>query len=801
MKYFIKGCFCFLGSLLSLVAAAQEDPMSKSIRDRFNLYAGTALQEKMYVHLDRPFYLVGETIWFKAYNMDGARHRFLDLSKVAYMEVLDKDNNAVIQTKFSLAGGQGNGSVSIPTAVVSGNYKVRCYTSWMKNFSPDYFFETDISVINPFVKFNSDPDSIQSNAAQNVSYDVQFFPEGGYLVKNLESKVAFRAVGIDGKGVQFRGVVVNEQQDTVARFQPSRFGVGNFTWKPSSAEKYVAIITDSKGRHYKYPLPKVMELGYVMQVSDAGQDDVKITVYREGLEEAGSIYLLAHTRQLNPVAEKMNFTGNKAEILLSRAKLGEGVSHLTILNHRQKPVCERLYFKRPAKQLNLEAKVGKLEFVTREKVTLNVSGVERSNLSVSVFLTDSIQASMHEDINSYMYLTSDLKGKVENPGYYFEQITPQKDLELDNVMISHGWRRFKWTDVFGASVPKYEHLPEYDGHFVYARVMHAADHTPAAGIETYLAPLDFPANLYGGISNKNGEVAFELKKFRGTKELTLQTNLLRDSTYEFEILNPFAKEFSEKPVLPFKFDITRDKELLARSMNMQIGNSFMPRVFAEKKAALTDSLSFFGLPDEKYFLDDYTRFPTMEEVLREYVRGVMVRKRNKSFHFRMLDRLIPNTFYRTDPLVVLDGIPIFNLDKFMEVDPLKIKKIEVMSSRYLLGMMQFTGIVSFSTYKNDLAGFELDPKVLVTSYDGVQAEREFYAPKYDNQASLATRMPDFRNLMHWSPNVITDENGKAQIQFFTSDFTGNYQVIVQGITNDGVAGSSTTSFNVGKRTL
>jgi hypothetical protein len=795
MRYFIKGFICFYVVLVSLVTHAQDDPMARSIRDRFNLYAGAALLEKMYVHLDRPFYLVGETIWFKAYNMDGSRNRFLDLSKVAYLEVLDKDNNAVIQTKFSLAGGKGNGSVAIPTAVLSGNYKVRCYTNWMKNFNPDYFFETNISVVNPFIKFDPDPD-----AEKELSYDVQFFPEGGYLVKNVESKVAFRAIGVDGKGIDFKGVIVNQQQDTVARFSPSRFGIGSFNWKPADAEVYQAILTDDKGKQFKSSLPQVMEQGYVMQVTDAGQGNIKVAVFRGGLE-GGSMYLLAHTRQLNPFAERLEFNGNKAEIILSSAKLGEGVSHLTILNDRQKPVCERLYFKRPAKQLDLETRVGKQEFVTREKVTLNVDGPEKSNLSVAVFLTDSISTSQQADIRSYMYLTSDLRGQVENPAYYFQEVTPQKNMELDNVMISHGWRRFKWADVFGASVPKHEFIPEFDGHFVHAKVMNAADNSPAPGVETFLAPLDFPAIIYANISNKEGEATFELKHFRGTKEVTLQTNLLKDSTYKFEIISPFAKGFSEQVLPSFQFDKTRENELLTRSMNMQIGNAYAPRVFAEKKAALTDSLTFFGLPDEKYFLDDYTRFPTMEEVLREYVRGVMVRRRNKSFHFRMIDKLIPNTYYRTDPLVVLDGIPIFNIDKFMEVDPLKIKKIELMSSRYLLGMIQFTGIVSFSTYKNDMAGFELDPKVLVTPYDGVQAEREFYAPKYDNQSSLSSRMPDFRNLLYWSPNVTTDESGKAQIQFFTSDQTGKYQVVVQGITDNGVAGSGTASFSIGKRTL
>ena len=187
--------------------------------------------------------------------------------------------------------------------------------------------------------------------------------------------------------------------------------------------------------------------------------------------------------------------------------------------------------------------------------------------------------------------------------------------------------------------------------------------------------------------------------------------------------------------------------------------------------------------------------------MREYVRGVMVRRKQKEFHFRMIDKLVPNTYYTTDPLTLLDGIPIFHIDKLMEIDPLKIKKVETINGRYFLGPLSFTGVVSFSTYRNDLAGFELSPKVLVMPYEGVQAPREFYEPKYDTRTELASRLPDFRNLLHWSPDVTTDRNGKAQIQFNTSDQTGTYRVVIQGMAGNGRAGRQAFTFQVGKRNL
>jgi hypothetical protein len=519
------------------------------------------------------------------------------------------------------------------------------------------------------------------------------------------------------------------------------------------------------------------------------------------------VYMLAHTRQNDPQIEKKLLSKNTAVFLIDKKKLGEGISHITIFNEKVKAVSERLYFKRPAKQLAIEAKIAKT-FITREKVAMDLTAAinsavsngagELTDLSVAIYLNDSIKSPSEQDISSYLWLTSDLKGTIESPEYYFKNVSKETDEQLDNLMLTHGWRRLRWENVLSNQIPKFENLPEYDGHFITGRVLNKADSTAAKGKDAYLAALDVPARLYVAQSDQNGKIMFELRQFTGPKEITIQTNLMQDSTYRFEINTPFSKQFSTTGLPPFYFDKTLENQLLTRAINMQTGNAFLPRVYTEKKATLTDSLAFFGVPDEKYFLDDFTRFPTMEEVLREYVKGVLVRKRQKEFHFRMIDKLLPNTYYTTDPLILLDGIPIFDADKIIEFDPLKVKKIETLSSRYFLGPMTFTGIVSLSTYGNDLSGFELDPKVMVMPYEGVQAQREFYAPKYDN-GNANSRIPDFRNLLHWAPSVVTDKNGKATVEFYTSDQTGQYQVVIQGVTPTGVTGSRTVTFDVGKR--
>ena len=787
---------------LPVASSAQEDPWITSIKQRFLLHSQRAVQEKIYLHLDRPLYLVGESMWFKAYNVEGGSNSFIGMSKVAYMEVLDRENNPVAQTKFSLLEGKGHGALVIPSTIASGTYKVRCYTNWMKNFSADYFFESTVSIINPFVKFDANPDEKKA-----ITYDAGFFPEGGYLVNDLESKVGFRVVDQSGKGIDFNGAVINQDNDTIVRFKPTRYGIGYFRMTPKPNNTYRAVVRDAKGKPSLYPLADIKTEGYVMQVKDSTNRLIQVTVTSKTEAAAGSVFMVAHTRQKNVIVEKKVIDRNKVVFLLNREKLGEGISHLTILNEKLKPLCERLYFKRPDKELTIEGKVSKGSFDVREKVTMDLTSKDArgaiglANMSVAVYLEDSIRNPDPLDIASYLWLSSDLRGNVESPEYYFQSDTKEADENIDNLMITHGWRRFKWSEVFENKTSEYPNLVEYDGHFVYGKLTNTQTGAPTAGLEAYLAALDFPARLYATRSEPDGTVRFELRNFFGPKEITIQTNLSQDSTYKFEMASPFSKQFTVKPTAGFSFDKTKENQLLTRTINMQTNNAFLPKSFSEAKPVIKDSTAFFGPPDEKYFLDDFTRFPTLEEVLREYVRGVLVRRRQKEFHFRMIDKLVPNTFYTTDPLTLLDGIPIFNIDKLMEIDPLKIKKIETISSRYFLGPLSFTGIVSFSTYQNDLAGFELSPKVLVMRYEGVQAPREFYEPKYDTKADMASRLPDFRNLLHWSPDVTTDASGNAQIQFNTSDQTGTYKVVVQGMTGNGRAGRKTFTFEVAKRSM
>jgi hypothetical protein len=208
-----------------------------------------------------------------------------------------------------------------------------------------------------------------------------------------------------------------------------------------------------------------------------------------------------------------------------------------------------------------------------------------------------------------------------------------------------------------------------------------------------------------------------------------------------------------------------------------------------------DSTAFYGTADNTYLLDDFTRFPLVEEVLREYVPGVFVRKRKDGFHFLVVNKDL-NTTFRASPLILLDGVPIFDEDEIMAFDPRLIKKLEIVQRRWFLCPVSYFGIVSFSTYDGDLAGFELNPKSVTLDFEGLHQNQEFYSPMYENKKQRESRQPDQRTLLYWNPIITTDNSGHAAIEFYSSDIPGEYQVVVEGLSTEGRVVNSTTTFTV-----
>jgi hypothetical protein len=185
----------------------------------------------------------------------------------------------------------------------------------------------------------------------------------------------------------------------------------------------------------------------------------------------------------------------------------------------------------------------------------------------------------------------------------------------------------------------------------------------------------------------------------------------------------------------------------------------------------------------------------MEEVVREYVTGLSVHKRQDRFSFRIMNDAL-KIYFDQDPLIVLDGVPIFDATEVMAIDPLRIKKIEIVNRKYFLGSLVASGIFALYSYNNDMAGLQMNGRALILEYEGLQLQREFYSPKYDVPQASSKRLPDFRNVLVWEPDIVIGKSGEAQISFYSSDRKGKYTGVVEGLNQNGQAGSARFYFEV-----
>ena len=778
------------------VTAFSQAVTEETLNNRFKSYAARGFQEKLFLHTDKEFYVAGEIVWFRIYYTDAASHVPMGISKIAYAEILNEKNEPVVQARISLQN--ADGSFYLPTSLATGYYTIRAYTNWMKNFEQHYFFEKRIAVVNTI---RSEMQAVKIDSSATIN----FFPEGGNLVAGIDNRLAFSVTNQNGSLNNCSGYIVDETGDTLTFFSPLKFGLGSFNFNPASGKTYKAIVTLPGGKTVNGSLPEIYSSGYVMKVKENGQGQLAITLYRKrlpGENNSQQLTLAAHSRQTLHAAERVQLNDNDSTtIVIPKEKLAKGVNHFTVFTENGKPVCERLYFIKPQRSIDLDLKTDQPSYKNRQKINLSIQALfnktanDALDLSVSVFHTDSLQQPGETTIYEYMWLLSDLGGDVESPVYYFSE-EADVPAATDNLMLTHGWRKFRWDDILKGDEAFIKYLPEVNGHLVSGRVIDSRNGQPAKDITAYLSIAGKPFGFYTSKSDANGWVNFEVKNYYGNSQVFIQPGIGMDSFYRVDITKPFVPKTSLPGYSSYSLTSDLAGQLLRKSIGMQVQNIYAGdslRNFSDP--LILDTFPFFGRAEASYKLDEYKRFTTMEEVLREYVREIGVGARNDKLIFRIFNPLA-HDFYAGNELLLLDGVPITDVDKIFFYDPLKVKIIDVIRSRYVVGNSTFNGLASFTTYEGRFDGFELNPSLVSIDYSGLQLQRQFFSPVYETAEQLQKRVPDFRNTLYWSPAVSTNKEGKTNLEFYSSDLPGRYTVVVQGISEKGELVSGQVAFEV-----
>ena len=785
--YFSWAVLILLAIQQNCIQAQETDQLSKKVEN----YSASHLEEKLFLHTDKSVYLSDEICWFKIYNVDGFFHLPLALSTVAYVEVLDNHSKAIVQEKVTLQNGLGGGSLKLPTSIVSGNYTIRAYTNWMKNYSTDFFFQKSITIINT--------KKDQANALAVATKDevkIQLFPEGGNLVNDLTNKVAFKITNQFGKGIAATGAVFNEQSATIAKATTLQPGIGNFSFIPKDGHTYKLSIQLADGRTISEELPKSNNKGYTLKISipENQKGSLQILVETKNISSA-TAYLIGHARGVVKTVNKLSIVNGVANISIPTTSLGNGINSFTLFDDNRSPVCERLFFKYPEENMGLSIATDAREYAVRNKVSLKLNSFLISgkgtpaDLSMAVYKIDELQQIDETNIQNYLWLSSDLVGKVESPNAYFNEGDPQRLQAMDNLMLTNGWRRFNWDNVLNDKKPSFEFLPEIAGKIITGRIVPNKDNLPLNGITAYMSMPSKRTQFRSAISDQTGKVKFQFADFYNDDQVIAQIERYNAANYKLEINTPFVKSTNSNNTVFLSYTNDEKYQINRYHRDLEIQNYYNQDFINKFEANNVDTSSFYHKPDVRYLLDDYSRFATLEEVFREYMTNVKLNKSGENFNIAVYDN-VQKRFFNNQPLILLDGYPITDLNKFMNYDPLKIRKLEILDRMYFLGNMTYYGVMNFTTYTGKMEGYDLDPQAVALDFKGLQSQREFITPDYSVKDQVNTRLPDFRHLLFWSPDVNTNDKGKNEVSFFTSDVPGKYVIVVQGMTKDGKTGYS-----------
>jgi hypothetical protein len=292
--------------------------------------------------------------------------------------------------------------------------------------------------------------------------DLAFFPEGGELVNGLESKLAFRALNEFKKPADISGDILDESGNQVASFSSFHDGMGEVAFKPLEGKSYKARITSPAGIKTTYPLPEAMINGYVLQVAKPEGETVKVNVRSSIAAKAG---LLGQIRGQVHYQKMLDLKSGDNLVEFSTSQMPIGVLQLTLFDNKSIERAERLVFVNNHKQLQLKVKTDKEKYLPREKVRLTISAADETGMPMpaDVVLSvtdDQMQTFMNDKSStllSWLLVESEIKGKVEEPKFYFDRTEAKAPLALDLLLKTAGWRRFTWETIKQVNLPQYQY--------------------------------------------------------------------------------------------------------------------------------------------------------------------------------------------------------------------------------------------------------------------------------------------------------------------------------------------------------
>lgn len=788
MRNYLSGAILVLLMFTPASLSAQKiDSILKKLDTQFP-------QEKLYLQFDKSAYSPGETIWFKAYLF--ASNYPSDISKTVYAELLD-EKGKVLQKKNAPVFIYGAAAAfDLPANLNSDVVYVRAYTRWMLNFDSSFFFVKGFPVILSKKQTNT-PTAVQP------AYALQFFPEGGDLVEGIDSRVAFKGIDQYGFPINFSGEIVNSKGNKISSIKVIHDGMGYFKFMPEPNEQYIARWKDPRGQSHETMLPAAKKDGAVLEVNNT-PDGIRFAVKRAAsVSPAGTFQLVAQMQQQLLYMAKANLSAKtQVEGVLPTENLTSGIVQLSLFTAEGVPLAERIVFVNRQDYYfitDLNPAVKNLSTRSKNIIRIDVPDTLVSNLSVAVTDADINPPIKNEDdIFSSVLLTSDIKGYVYRPAYYFSSEADSVAAHLDLVMMTNGWRRFRWEEVLANKWPEIKFRPD-----------------------EYLA---IQGRVRGLNKNefKGKEITAILQPKGGGKQF-VSIPVETDGTFELPGLL-----FYDTVKIHYQFSNDKNKTLTSRA-NFDFSNNLMKDVIASNLPAnqelhilRQDSVSM-----QKSRIAAQKNLEQQKKV--QTLATVVVTAKQKSRKEKIEEEYTSglftgdgNTFIPEDDPSSLGAMNVFNylqgkvaglqisqsggqvnltwrggspslfLDEMQQQD-VSLLQTMPMSNVALIKVFRppffggfggggngaiavYTKKGSFST--QDIKGLD------VVNVAGYSAIKEFYSPDYE--LDPAADKDDNRITLYWNPYILTDKNNrKVLLTFFNNDITRRFRVVIEGCNAEG----------------
>jgi hypothetical protein len=651
--------------------------------------------------------------------------------------------------------------------------------------------------------------------------DVQFLPEGGSLVAGLPVHMGYKVIGEDGKGLNVTGIIVDHNQQQVAVFKSLHNGMGSFDLAVKDGESYTAKVTLTGGLTKDYSLPVVKATGTVLQVKNLMENDsliITIGASNAISQSEESYFLIGKARGIVCYAAIVNFhEGNFVKRKIAKSLFPSGITHFTLLTTKYQPLNERLVFIDQQDNLNIKISSNKPFYGKRDSVALKLKVTDKEGNPVSgnfsLAVTDDVEVKTDtlnsENINTRLLLTSDLKGYIEEPGYYLSSNTNEAWQALDNLLLTQGWVGYDWKQLFSPPAITYqpEHELEIRGH------VGNVFNKPVKGTNVLLFSKS-PAILMDTLTDNGGEFVFNHFPRVDTPIFVLKAVNKNGKSFNVGITVDEVKspDFI-KPVNPLimpwyinsdstLLNYTKNQALIKQQENFPAGGHVLKEVKITAKKIVKGSQNLNGPGNADLVLDEKdleaAGKKSFLQLLEENVHGFREMNVFPSYphwyylHFKKVLFLVDG-IYLNDIYLPLDFLTLKNYLESHNAED--IKGIEVMSSaKFALNYasrirenMDAIVFIEITTRSGHGPVIDNTPGMYLYKPLPISWPKQFYKPKYAVN-DTAKHLPDLRSTIDWEPNITTDINGEASVSFYTADKPSTYTIIMEGSDMNGSLG-------------